>query len=67
MDIDECANCRFYGSEEYEIDGITYSHTFGICQRYPPKRIDGTTSGYPVVEDDWWCGEHQKNFEHTVN
>ncbi len=63
---DECRNCRFYNSEEYEVDDIPYDKGYGICLRYPPKRIDGSASGFPVVEDDWWCGEHQKKFASDV-
>jgi len=61
MDIDLCCNCRFYELEDYEFDDVSYEKTYGVCRRYPPKRIDGTFSGFPVVEDDSWCGEHQKN------
>lgn len=57
-----CSGCAFYDNEDYEVEGITYDHSFGICRRYPPKRIDGATSGFPIVEGDWWCGEHQKKF-----
>lgn len=66
VDLSECQNCRFYDTEDFESDGITYTRTFGVCRRYPPKRIDGTTSGFPIVEDDWWCGEHQKKFDESV-
>ncbi len=66
VDIDECQNCRFYATEDFETDGITYTRTFGVCRRFPPKRIDGTFSGFPVVEDDYWCGEYQKNFDSVV-
>lgn len=61
--VDQCNNCKFYDTEDYEIDGISYERTFGVCRRFPPRRIDGTTSGFPVVEDDWWCGEYQKKFD----
>ncbi len=62
VDIEECKNCRFYEMQEYETaEGISYERTFGMCRRFPPKRIDGTISGFPVVEEDWWCGEHLKN------
>jgi len=62
VDLVKCSDCKFYSTEEYEIEGISYERTFGICRRYPPRRIDGTNSAFPVVEDDWWCGEHQKKF-----
>ncbi len=62
MVVEECGNCKFYSTEDYEIDGVTYERTFGVCRRYPPRRIDGTASGFPVVEDDWVCGEYQKKF-----
>lgn len=60
--VDQCSNCRFYHSEDYEEDDISYERTYGLCRRNPSKRIDGTMSGFPVVEDDCWCGEYQKNF-----
>ena len=58
--VAECSNCQFYITEPYEIDGVTYVRSCGECRRYPPKRIDSTMSGFPYVEDDWWCGEHLK-------
>lgn len=60
MAIDKCQNCMFYTTEEYEVEDIPYERTFGHCRRFPPKRIDTNYSGFPVVEDDWWCGEHLK-------
>jgi hypothetical protein len=62
VDLNECSNCIFYATEDYEMEGINYQRTFGVCRRFPPRRIDGLTSGFPIVEDDWWCGEHQKKF-----
>lgn len=61
MDL-SCKNCKFYSGEEYEYDEVSYTKTYGNCLRYPPKRIDGVNSGFPVVENEWWCGEHQKKF-----
>lgn len=52
-----CCNCKFYDTEEYEDEEVTYEMTYGSCVRFPPKRIDGSTSVFPIVEDDWWCGE----------
>jgi len=66
VDLEECQNCRFYTTEDYEIEGVSYERTFGVCRRFPPRRIDGTTSGFPIVEDDWWCGEHLKKFDSIV-
>jgi len=60
--VEQCSNCKFYDTEDYEIDGISYERTFGVCRRFPPRRIDGTVSAFPIIEDDWWCGEYQKNF-----
>lgn len=62
MVIDECSNCKFYLTTEYEVDDIEYEPSYGSCRRFPPRRIDGINSAFPVVEGDWWCGEHQKNF-----
>jgi hypothetical protein len=62
MDL-ECRDCKFFDSEEYENEEVTYEMTYGSCRRYPPKRIDGNTSGFPIVEDDWWCGEFMKKEE----
>ncbi len=67
MAIEECSNCKFFQTEEIEIDGIAYDRDYGICRRYPPKRIDGANSGFPFVENDWWCGEHQKKFAEIDN
>lgn len=67
MAIEQCSNCRFYSLEDYEEDGINYEISYGLCRRYPPKRIDGTVSGFPVVEYDDWCGEYQKKFPENDN
>ena len=64
--VDQCSNCVFYDSDDYEEDEVTYEKTYGYCKRFPPKRIDGNLSVFPVVEDDCWCGEHEKNFEEDV-
>jgi hypothetical protein len=58
VDLKQCNACKFYSTEDYEIEGVTYERTFGVCRRFPPRRIDGTHSGFPIVEDDWWCGEY---------
>lgn len=60
MDLNTCKNCRFYISDEYEVEDIPYESDCGQCVRYPPKRIDGQTSGFPFVEDKWFCGEFMK-------
>lgn len=52
-----CRDCRYYDTEQFEEEEVTYEQTYGSCRRFPPKRIDGNTSGFPIVEDDWWCGE----------
>lgn len=62
MVIEECAECKFYNSTDYEVDEIQYNRSYGLCRRFPPRRIDGMNAGFPTVEDDWWCGEFQKNF-----
>lgn len=66
MDLGLCRDCKFYTNDEMIIDGIPYQNTYGVCRRYPPKRIDGSASGFPVVEDDWGCGEHQKKFDSSI-
>lgn len=58
--VDSCSNCMFYKAGEYEVEDIEYEPTYGLCRRFPPRRIDGSVSGFPAVEDDEWCGEHQK-------
>lgn len=60
MVVTECGKCRFYVTTEYEVEDVSYTPSCGFCRRYPPRRIDGATSGFPVVEDDWWCGEYKK-------
>lgn len=62
MAIEQCSNCKFYINDDYEIDEISYDNTFGVCRRFPPRRIDGTHSGFAAVEDVWWCGEYKKKF-----
>jgi len=62
MDIEECGNCKFYREEDYEDDDVSYGTSYGNCRRFPPKRIDATVSGFPMVVQDEWCGEFQKKF-----
>ena len=64
--VDRCENCRFYLSNDYEQDDVTYDSTYGVCRRFPPRRVDGVYSVFPIVEDDWFCGEHQKKFDQTI-
>lgn len=69
MAIEQCSNCKFYECNEtndYEILGVNYQKTYGICRRYPPKRIDSNNSGFPLVEEEWWCGEHMIESAFTV-
>lgn len=63
MALNSCKNCKYYVSDEYEVHDIPYESDFGMCTRYPPKRIDGQTSGFPFVEDKWSCGEFMKKDE----
>lgn len=58
-----CKECKFYLSDEYEQDGISYQTPYGHCRRYPPTRVDSYVSGFPLVEDEEWCGEFEKNFD----
>ena len=60
MDIERCKDCKFYQTDNFEEDDISYSEEFGVCRRNPPKRIDANLSGFPMVEEDWWCGEFVK-------
>lgn len=67
VDLDCCKSCLFYDTQELEYEGVSYERTYGYCRRFPPRRIDGTTSGFPVVEEDSWCGEHQSDVETVVS
>lgn len=58
MALEKCENCKFYLTDDFEVDGITYERDFGLCRRFPPKRID-EESGFPMVEQDDWCGEYK--------
>ena len=60
MDLETCRHCKFYSNDDHEVDGVTYTLTYGACRRFPPRRIDDNNSGYPIVEDDSWCGEFRK-------
>ncbi len=64
--VEGCKHCSYYDTEDYEIDSVTYERTYGECRRFPPRRIDGVNSAFPIVEDDCWCGEYQKKFDPTI-
>ena len=61
--IEKCSNCVFYTSDTYEDDRIEYESMSGFCQRFPPVRIDGAISAFPVVTCDCWCGEFCPDLE----
>jgi len=63
MDLEECSTCVFYDKSNVEQEGIEYEMSFGICRRFPPQRIDGMISMFPVVDADSWCGEYQEHVE----
>jgi len=44
-----CNNCKFWSNDAaIDIDGPT-------CR----KRCPHHTLGFPVIQADWWCGEHK--------
>lgn len=61
MALETCKDCRFSNFEEYEVEDITYKEPYGVCRRFPPHRIDSEISGFPIVDEENWCGEFQKN------
>lgn len=60
MDLECCKDCKFYRTEGFEEEDISYAEDFGECRRYPPKRIEANHSGFPMVDETWWCGEFVK-------
>ena len=56
-----CKNCRHYCAYVYEFDHIENSDSlvsdYGECRRFPPKLVAAEESGFPVVEENLWCGE----------
>jgi hypothetical protein len=53
-----CGNCRFFARHKY--DGLDIITDYGQCVRYPPKRINESTSCFPIVIDECFCGEWKK-------
>lgn len=57
----KCKNCRHFCPYIYEYDHDApydqLSSDYGECRRFPPKVMPPEDSGFPVVEDDMWCGE----------
>lgn len=62
----ECKTCLYYDPIQYETDGINYEHHNGMCRRFPPRRIDGSHSGFPIVTESSWCGEYQDFVEGAI-
>ncbi len=67
VDLENCSNCNFYMITEYDFSEYNYIPTYGQCRRFPPTRIDRSNSRFPIVEDDYWCGEFKKNFDKNDN
>ena len=57
-----CGNCKFYEKDMYNVADIPFKATYGRCRRFPPKPISLTSAEFPPVDEDSWCGEHQKKF-----
>lgn len=56
-----CKSCRYfcpyvYDFGEDEPNGGMVSD-YGECRRFPPKLVADEESGFPVVEENAWCGE----------
>lgn len=56
-DYRRCKNCRFFAPIMYEFDDTELPSDFGECRRFPPKPVPAEEQGFPVVEEDNWCGE----------
>ena len=41
----------------YEFDDTSIPTDYGECRRYPPKCVQDEEIGFPVVQDNKWCGE----------
>ena len=56
-----CKNCRFFCPYVYEYDTDEPSDLavsdYGECRRFPPKLVAAEENGFPVVEENMWCGE----------
>lgn len=56
-----CKNCKYFCPYVYEFDNDDSSDLmlsdFGECRRFPPKLVPSEDSGFPVVEENAWCGE----------
>lgn len=55
--VQVCATCVFFD----RLDGP--EPRFGLCRRNPPLLVEqgALNGGWPVIEDDDWCGEHDFN------
>lgn len=54
-----CYKCKFYQEFTYQYDDTTVEASYGECRRYPPKQLASADGGFPLVEEDVWCGEFQ--------
>ncbi len=56
-----CKKCRHFCPFLYDLDMDGDSDQlvsdFGECRRFPPKPVPTEQSGFPVVEENCWCGE----------
>ena len=60
-DAKKCKNCRHFCPYIYEFDHNDINDQlvsdYGECRRFPPKLVGPEESGFPIVEENLWCGE----------
>ncbi len=56
-----CKHCRHFCPYIYEFDtdepDDQLVSDYGECRRFPPKAVSAEEVGFPIVEENTWCGE----------
>lgn len=56
----KCQNCQYYKEYVYQYGDSENSAGYGECRRFPPRKVPTDENGFPLVEEDVWCGEFQE-------
>jgi hypothetical protein len=58
---EDCSTCRWWINVPIAGHPLPNSN-FGFCRRWPPSAgpAESNEFSYPIVRQDFWCGEYKK-------